>query len=190
VVKSFTLGVVLTLLLITDAVAAQLTVSWLDNSGGVAGFSLERRESSSSVYSVVATLPAGVTSWVDLSVLSSATYCYRVRAVTSTATSAYSNEACQSPGTGLTVTKGGTGSGIVTSTPSGISCGSVCSASLPAGTVITLTATPASGSTFAGWSGGCAGTSSCTLATNVSTTVTATFTKAATSPTLTLTYGG
>jgi hypothetical protein len=47
----------------------------------------------------------------------------------------------------------GTGSGTVTSSPSGISCGADCSESYASGTSVTLTATPAAGSTFAGWSG-------------------------------------
>ncbi len=51
----------------------------------------------------------------------------------------------------LTVTKSGTGT--VTSNPSGISCGSDCSEPYNYNTVVTLTATPATGSTFASWSG-------------------------------------
>jgi len=53
----------------------------------------------------------------------------------------------------LTVSKSGTGSGTVTSNPSGIDCGSDCSESYNQGTSVTLTATPASGSTFGGWTG-------------------------------------
>ena len=53
----------------------------------------------------------------------------------------------------LNVTVTGAGSGTVTSSPSGISCPSGCSASYDTGTEVTLTAAPASGSTFAGWSG-------------------------------------
>ena len=53
----------------------------------------------------------------------------------------------------LTVTKAGTGSGTVTSNPAGINCGSDCSESYNQGTSVTLTATPASGSSFGGWSG-------------------------------------
>src|SRR5207249_8276699 len=63
----------------------------------------------------------------------------------------------------LTVTNAGTGSGTVTSVPAGISCGASCSGSYSSGTAVTLTATPASGSIFTGWSGGgCTGAGSCT----------------------------
>ena len=58
----------------------------------------------------------------------------------------------------LSVSLSGTGSGTVTSNPTGINCGSDCSQSYASGTVVTLTATPASGSVFSGWSGtGCTG---------------------------------
>jgi hypothetical protein len=83
----------------------------------------------------------------------------------------------------LSVTKAGTGSGSVSSNPAGISCGSTCSATYPSGTTVTLTAAPASGSTFTGWSGGCSGTGNCTVITNANVTITATFTTASSSPT-------
>src|SRR5208283_3647371 len=76
----------------------------------------------------------------------------------------------------LSVSTIGTGSGTVTSSPSGISCGSTCAASYSSGTRVTLTASPASGSTFAGWSGGgCSGTGTCSVTMYVATSVTATF---------------
>ena len=84
------------------------------------------------------------------------------------------------PGSGgnptLQVRKSGTGAGTVTSSPSGINCGASCSSSFSRGTTVTLSATPASGSVFAGWSGsGCSGTGSCSVRLDASTTVTATF---------------
>ena len=77
---------------------------------------------------------------------------------------------------GLSVSKAGTGSGTVTSSPAGIDCGPSCNAQFDSGTSITLTATPASGSSFAGWSGGgCSGSASCTFVIGADTTVTASF---------------
>src|SRR5882672_11261304 len=52
----------------------------------------------------------------------------------------------------LTVSKSGNGGGTVTSSPAGIACGATCSASFAIGTMVTLTAAPAAGSTFTGWS--------------------------------------
>ena len=69
----------------------------------------------------------------------------------------------------------GTGSGTVTSSPSGINCGSTCTANYASGTSVTLTAAPASGSTFAGWSGACTGTGTCTVSMTAARNVTATF---------------
>jgi hypothetical protein len=80
----------------------------------------------------------------------------------------------------LTVTKDGTGTGSVTSTPAGIDCGSTCTSSFGIGDQVTLTATPDSGSNFTGWTGGgCSGTGTCVVTISADTTVTATFTKKA-----------
>ena len=76
----------------------------------------------------------------------------------------------------LVVTRTGAGTGTVTSTPAGIDCGADCTELFPAGTVVTLTATPASGSTFTGWSGGCTGTGTCMLTVNGGVVVNANFT--------------
>ena len=73
----------------------------------------------------------------------------------------------------LSVTKSGAGLGTVTSNPTGINCGSACSGSFSGS--VTLTATPATGSTFAGWSGACTGTGTCAVTVDAGTRVTATF---------------
>jgi len=77
----------------------------------------------------------------------------------------------------LTVTKVGTGSGIVTSSPAGINCGATCSGSYSSGTVVTLIATPAFDSMFAAWSGcdAVSGTT-CTVTMGGARAVTASFT--------------
>ena len=75
----------------------------------------------------------------------------------------------------LSVAKSGSGAGTVTSAPAGINCGATCSRSFALGTALTLTATPAAGSVFAGWTGGCSGTGSCAVTVNATTTATATF---------------
>jgi streptogramin lyase len=86
----------------------------------------------------------------------------------------------------LSVTKPGSGSGTVTSTPAGIACGSTCSADFSSGTQVTMTAVASAGSTFAGWNGGgCSGSGSCTITVNADTALSATFNQ--TPPTTTTT---
>lgn len=68
------------------------------------------------------------------------------------------------------------GNGLVVDSSGAINCGSVCSASFESGTVVTLTATPAGGSIFAGWSGGwCSGIETCTVTLSTAKAVTALF---------------
>jgi hypothetical protein len=76
----------------------------------------------------------------------------------------------------LTVSLAGTGSGTVTSLPAGIDCGVDCSETYNYNTSVTLTATPATGSVFDGWSGACTGTGSCVVTMDQARSVTATFT--------------
>jgi hypothetical protein len=69
-----------------------------------------------------------------------------------------------------------TGPGMVTSSPTGISCGTTCTAPFVVGSMVTLTAIPNVGARFAGWSGGgCTGTGVCTVTVAAATTVSANF---------------
>ena len=81
----------------------------------------------------------------------------------------------------LTVATAGTGGGTVTSTSkpgssNQINCGPTCSALYTSGTVVTLAAQAATGSTFTGWSGcDSASGATCTVTMNAVKSVTATF---------------
>ena len=68
----------------------------------------------------------------------------------------------------LTTATAGTGSGSISLNPPG--------GTYPHGTVVAVTATPATGSTFTGWSGACTGSSACNVTMAPAKTVTATFT--------------
>lgn len=63
----------------------------------------------------------------------------------------------------LTVTTGGTGTGVISSSPSGIDCGATCTATYGPGTVVTLTAMTSPTSVFAGWTGDCAAAGTTTI---------------------------
>jgi hypothetical protein len=75
----------------------------------------------------------------------------------------------------LGVAKAGTGAGTVTSTPSGISCGTNCAQIYASGLLIKLTAVASPGSTFTGWSGACGGTGYCWVKMTATRYVKATF---------------
>ncbi len=136
--------------------AASMSLNWSDNSSNESGFRIERKTGSNGTYSQIATVTANVRSYTDSTISPGTTYCYRVRAYNSTAESTNSNEACGTSAAqtfSLTLTKGGTGSGTASSSPSGINCGGTCVASYTSGQVVNLSAIAATGSVFAGWSG-------------------------------------
>jgi hypothetical protein len=113
-----------------------------------------------------------VTDYVVANLDAGSTYYFAVTALgTDGSESAYSNEASKTLAQQfvLTVNTGGSGAGTITSSPSGINCTSSCAAMYNAGTIVTLTATPTSGSTFTGWSGGtCSGTGLCSISLSAS----------------------
>ncbi len=92
----------------------------------------------------------------------------------------------------LSVSAAGSGSGAIASDLGSINCTSTdgiasgtCSTSLAGGATVTLTATPASGSTFAGWSGACNGANQiCTVVMAAAKSVTASFNRALASQTI------
>ncbi len=84
----------------------------------------------------------------------------------------------------LTVKGSGSGSGVVTSSPAGITCTITagvattgCSAPFTQGVVVTLTPVPRSGHAFKLWSGACTGTGTCRVTMSVNRGVTARFLK-------------
>jgi hypothetical protein len=84
----------------------------------------------------------------------------------------------------LTIARTGAGTGIVSSSPAGIACGTTCEKAMAANIAVTLAAAPAAGSRFAGWSGGgCSGIGTCTVTLSSATTVTASFTQQDPAPT-------
>jgi hypothetical protein len=80
------------------------------------------------------------------------------------------------PNYSLTVSKSGTGTGTVASSPAGVNCGNNCNVNFDKDNSITLTAIPNSGSQFGGWTG-CTSASgnACTVFLNSSRTITANF---------------
>ncbi len=82
----------------------------------------------------------------------------------------------------LTVSK--TGAGTISSAPAAIDCGTTCTADFSENTILSLNATPATGSTFTSWGGACTGAGTCTVTMNAAKTVTATFTTSTTNASL------
>ncbi len=73
----------------------------------------------------------------------------------------------------LSVSK--TGSGVITSVPASISCGSTCNASFSAGSTVSLLAQPDYGFGFTGWGGACSATGTCVVTMNSDQSVSANF---------------
>lgn len=75
-----------------------------------------------------------------------------------------------------TLTVNNNGRGSIVSRPAGIDCGRDCTDAYVSGTVVALTATPATGYSFSSWSGACTGTGACSVTMSAARSVTATFT--------------
>jgi len=104
---------------------------------------------------------------------------YCVTRATSYGVSLYEFEIYGSGGTNYTLTTSVSGSGSITLSPSG--------GTYASGTVVTVTAVPATGYTFTGWSGSLTGTTNpATVTMNANKSVTATFTASSTGTNLAL----
>ena len=81
----------------------------------------------------------------------------------------------------VAITLGGTGVGVVRSSPPGLACDGAtgCVATFAAGTELTLTAAPAADARLSAWSGACSGADGCTLTVAGDVAVGATFNRAA-----------
>src|SRR5205807_1650733 len=108
--------------------AAQLTLTWTDNSTNEDGFAIERKTGTTGTYAQIATVGPRVTSDTG-SAFSGGSRCgcrgsascaVRMNAATTVIASS------AAPTFALAVTRAGTGSGTVTSTPAGIICGTSC----------------------------------------------------------------
>lgn len=154
----------------TAVSSSEIDLVWNDVAGET-GYELQRTEVG--VYVQLAQLGPDVTSYANNIFLQPATdYCYEIRSVNAAGASPWSGPACAQtllPDWTLGVTISGTGTGTVVSSPPGIDC--TGTAGTPSGTCsalfnqsetnIGLTPTPATGSTFAGWSGYCTGLGQC-----------------------------
>lgn len=79
-------------LLYSGATAAQITLSWQDNSTNESGFKIERSAGGAG-FAQIATVGANISNYTDSSVAQGGQYTYRVRAYNSAGDSAYSNTA-------------------------------------------------------------------------------------------------
>ncbi|MBN2002834.1 MAG: hypothetical protein JXA21_05715 [Anaerolineae bacterium] len=89
----------------------------------------------------------------------------------------------------LTVGTIGSGAGVVTDTSGALDCGITCTAAFESASVVTLTATPGSGDTFAGWMGACSGAGDCVVTMDAHKNVMAVF-SADSNPMLVVTKAG
>jgi hypothetical protein len=73
--------------------ASSIALTWIRNSSNETGFQVERSNGANGSFGLIATTAAGATTYGDTALAASTTYNYRVRAVGSAGTSAYSNVA-------------------------------------------------------------------------------------------------
>ena len=156
----------------------KLTLSWQDNSNNEDGFKIQRSNDQAGPWDTIfQSVGANVIEYVDLNLNQGTNYCYRVAAFNVKGDSAWDGPACKFTQAQLAVSTAfiDNSSGTVTSNPTGIDCGTTCSAWFDGAAQVTLAAFPATGSVFKGWSGACSGTGPCVVTMDGAKSVTATF---------------
>ena len=149
-----------------------INVSW-NASVGATSYTL--RDSSTIIYT------GASTSYSHTGLVAGSSHSYTVLATNTHGSSSYTTAVVGTApavcgGFNLSVTKTGTGGGLVSDNLSQISCGGTCSASYAPATSVTLSAISNFGSVFTGWSGGgCSGTGSCVITMNSDISVNANF---------------
>ncbi|MDQ5922375.1 MAG: hypothetical protein QG644_83, partial [Patescibacteria group bacterium] len=149
-----------------------INVSW-NASVGATSYSL--RDGATTIYT------GASTSYSHTGLTASSSHSYTVLATNAHGSSAYTTAVVGTApavcgGFNLSVTKTGTGIGIVNDNLSQINCGAACSASYAPATSVTLSAISNIGSVFTGWSGGgCSGMGNCVVTMNSDISVNANF---------------
>jgi fibronectin type 3 domain-containing protein len=77
-----------------EVTAAQLSLTWADNSADEGGFKIERKTGTTGTFAQIALVGANITGYTDANLAAGTTYCYRVGAFSAAGDSGYSNEAC------------------------------------------------------------------------------------------------
>jgi len=87
-------------LYVTPVFAASfgITLTWLDNSNNEANFGIERSNTVTGTFVLIATVGTNVTTYTDSPLVSGTQYCYRVFAYNDAGRSGYSNTACETAG--------------------------------------------------------------------------------------------
>lgn len=75
------------------SIAADMTLTWKDNSDNETGFAIERKKAGEEAFAEVARVAADVVTWTDTGLSNATAYTYRVRAWNEGGYSAYSAEA-------------------------------------------------------------------------------------------------
>ncbi len=77
----------------TATSSTQINLTWSDNSSDETGFVIERKTGASGTYQTIETTAVNVTSFVNSGLSENTTYYYHVKAITSSTSSSWSNEA-------------------------------------------------------------------------------------------------